>query len=80
MPDPDAKRKGEAPLVNKGEDQTLSGKMAVAYATYRGSGEAQNAQLERFGQVMQGVLRKVSSDPQAATTTVQTLAQIIEPP
>ena len=37
--------------------------------TYRGSGEAQNAQLERFGQVMQGVLRKVSSDPQAATTT-----------
>ncbi|WP_328771632.1 LCP family protein [Streptomyces sp. NBC_00286] len=80
VPDPDAKRKGEAPLVNKGEDQTLSGKMAVAYATYRGSGEAQNAQLERFGQVMQGVLRKVSSDPQAATTTVQTLAQIIEPP
>ncbi|MFC4471222.1 LytR C-terminal domain-containing protein [Streptomyces xiangluensis] len=80
VPDPAAKRKGEAPLVNKGEDQTLSGKMAIAYATYRGSGEAQNAQLERFGQVMQGVLRKVSSDPQAATTTVQTLAQIIEPP
>jgi len=80
VPDPDAKRKGEAPLVNKGEGQTLSGKMAVAYATYRGSGEAQDAQLERFGQVMQGVLRKVSSDPQAATTTVQTLAQIIEPP
>ncbi|NGO09740.1 LCP family protein [Streptomyces sp. HC44] len=79
VPDPEAK-KGEAPLVNKGEDQTLSGKMAVAYATYRGSGEAQNAQLERFGQVMQGVLRKVSSDAQAATTTVQTLAQIIEPP
>ncbi|TLS40155.1 LytR family transcriptional regulator [Streptomyces montanus] len=80
VPDPDAKKKGEAPLVNKGEDQTLSGKMAVAYATYRGSGEPQNAQLERFGQVMQGVLRKLSSDPQAATTTVQTLAQILDPP
>lgn len=80
VPDPDAKRKGEAPLVNKGEGQTLSGKMAIAYATYRGSGESQSAQLQRFGQVMQGVLRKVSSDPQAATTTVQTLAQIIEPP
>ncbi|GAB2955127.1 polydiglycosylphosphate transferase PdtA [Streptomyces pseudoechinosporeus] len=80
VPDPEAKRKGEAPLVNKGEGQTLSGKMAIAYATYRGSGESQSAQLERFGQVMQGVLRKVSSDPQAATTTVQTLAQIIEPP
>ncbi|MGW7729879.1 LytR C-terminal domain-containing protein [Streptomyces canus] len=80
VPDPDAKKKGQAPLVNKGKGQTLSGKMAVAYATYRASGEAQNAQLERFGQVMQGVLRKLSSDPTAATTTVQTLAQILDPP
>ncbi|MGW1538804.1 LytR C-terminal domain-containing protein [Streptomyces sp. NPDC002309] len=79
VPDPAAKKKGEAPLVNKGEAQTLSGKMAVAYATYRAPGEAQDAQLERFGQVMHGVLRKVSSDAQAATTTVQTLAQILDP-
>ncbi|WP_367323111.1 LCP family protein [Streptomyces sp. HUAS ZL42] len=78
VPDP-AGKKGAAPLVRKGEDQTLSGKMAVAYATYRASGEAQNAQLERFGQVMQGVLRKMSSDAQAATVTVQTLAQILDP-
>ncbi|MFE9097698.1 LytR C-terminal domain-containing protein [Streptomyces sp. NPDC007264] len=79
VPDPGAKKKGGAPLVHKGEDQTLSGKMAVAYATYRAPGEPQDAQLERFGQVMQGVLRKLSSDPQAATTTVQTLAQILDP-
>ncbi|MCM1968542.1 MULTISPECIES: LCP family protein [Streptomyces] len=79
VPDPSAKSKGAAPLVNKGESQTLSGKMAVAYATYRGSGEAQNAQLERFGQVMQGVLRKLSSDAGAATITVQTLQQILDP-
>jgi anionic cell wall polymer biosynthesis LytR-Cps2A-Psr (LCP) family protein len=80
VPDPDAKKKGTAPLVHKGKAQTLSGKAAVAYATYRASGEAQNAQLERFGQVMQGVLRKLSSDAQGATVTVQTLGQIIEPP
>lgn len=78
VPDPAAK-KGQAPLVGKGEGQTLSGKAAVAYATYRAEGEAQNAQLERFGQVMQAVLRKVSSDPQGATVTVQTLAQILDP-
>ncbi|MFD9430032.1 LCP family protein [Streptomyces sp. NPDC060002] len=78
VPDPAAK-KGTAPLVSKGEGQTLSGKMAVAYATYRATGEAQNAQLQRFGQVMQGVLRKVSSDAQGATVTVQTLAQILDP-
>ncbi|MFJ5773329.1 LytR C-terminal domain-containing protein [Streptomyces sp. NPDC093094] len=79
VPDPAAKSKGQAPLVNKGSGQTLSGKMAVAYATHRASGEAENAQLQRFGQVMQGVLRKISSDAQAATITVQTLAQILDP-
>ncbi|MFF0199495.1 LytR C-terminal domain-containing protein [Streptomyces sp. NPDC005017] len=79
VPDPAAKSKGTAPLVRKGQDQTLSGKMAVAYATYRASGEDDNAQLQRFGQVIQGVLRKISSDPQAATITVQTLAQILDP-
>ncbi|MER5597563.1 LytR C-terminal domain-containing protein [Streptomyces sp. NPDC002265] len=79
VPDPEAEKKNAAPLVHKGKDQTLSGKMAVAYATYSASGEAQNAQLERFGQVMQGVLRKVSSDAQGATVTVQTLAQILDP-
>ncbi|GAA3806752.1 LCP family protein [Streptomyces chiangmaiensis] len=79
VPDPDAKKKGGAPLVHKGEEQTLNGKMAVAYATYRAPGESQDAQLERFGQVMEGVLRKMSSDPQAATVTVQTLAQILDP-
>ncbi|MFH8485748.1 LCP family protein [Streptomyces longisporoflavus] len=79
VPDPKAKKKGQAPLVKKGEQQTLSGPMAVAYATYRASGESETAQLNRFGQVMQGVLRKLSSDPQAATTTVQSLAQILDP-
>ncbi|MFG3245374.1 LytR C-terminal domain-containing protein [Streptomyces sp. NPDC048187] len=80
VPDPESKDKGAAPLVHKGEGQTLSGKMAVAYATYKGPGEQANAQLQRFGQVMQGVLRKLSSDPQAATTTVQTLGMILDPP
>jgi anionic cell wall polymer biosynthesis LytR-Cps2A-Psr (LCP) family protein len=75
---PDTK-KGDPPLVKKGENQTLSGKMAVAYATYRGPGETEATQLERFGQVLQGVLRKMSDDPKAATTTVQSLAQILDP-
>ncbi|MFH8972622.1 LytR C-terminal domain-containing protein [Streptomyces sp. NPDC017890] len=80
VPDPEAKDKGATPLVRKGEGQTLSGKMAVAYATHRGSGEAADAELQRFGQVMQGVLRKLSSDPAAATTTIQTLGLILDPP
>ncbi|MEU1366442.1 LCP family protein [Streptomyces sp. NPDC005803] len=72
-------KKGTSPLVKKGAAQTLSGPMAVAYATYRGSEEAEAKQLMRFGQVMRGVLRKISDDPKAATVTVQTLAQILDP-
>ncbi|WHM38776.1 LCP family protein [Streptomyces sp. BPTC-684] len=70
---------GAAPVVKKGEDQTLTGQMAVAYATYKGPGESDAKQLQRFGQVMYGVLRKISDDPKAATITVQTLAQILDP-
>ncbi|MFI1362205.1 LCP family protein [Streptomyces griseochromogenes] len=80
VPDPDAKKKGTSPLVHRGKAQTLSGKMAVAYATYRAAGESQNVQLQRFGQVLQGVLRKISSDAADATVTVQSLAQILDPP
>ncbi|MFD6800536.1 LCP family protein [Streptomyces cyaneofuscatus] len=75
---PDAK-KGAAPLVRKGEAQTLSGPMAVAYATYLAPGEAEAKQLTRFGDVMRAVLRKVSEDPEAATVTVETLAQVLDP-
>ena len=75
---PDAK-KGAAPLVNKGEAQTLSGPMAVAYATYRAPGEPEAKQLARFGEVMRSVLRKLSEDPKAATVTIETLAQILDP-
>ncbi|NUL02084.1 LCP family protein [Streptomyces lunaelactis] len=72
-------KKGEAPLVKKGENQTLNGRAAVAYATYLGPGEAEAKQLQRFGQVMQGVLRKLPDDPKAATVTIETLAQILDP-
>ncbi|SCD68018.1 transcriptional attenuator, LytR family [Streptomyces sp. BpilaLS-43] len=75
---PDTK-KGADPLVKKGEAQTLSGQMAVAYATYQGTGEPETKQLMRFGEVMRGVLRKMSEDPAAATVTVETLAQILDP-
>ncbi|WP_435058940.1 LytR C-terminal domain-containing protein [Streptomyces sp. bgisy060] len=72
-------KKGAEPLVKKGEKQTLNGRAAVAYATYRAPGEAEAKQLQRFGQVMYGVLRKFSSDPEVATLTIETLQQILDP-
>ncbi|MGW4239093.1 LCP family protein [Streptomyces sp. NPDC004749] len=74
-----AAKKGEDPLVEKGENETLNGRMAVAYATYRAGEEPETKQLQRFGQVIQGVLRKMSDDPEAATVTIETLAMILDP-
>ncbi|NKY15125.1 LCP family protein, partial [Streptomyces somaliensis] len=74
-----AAEEGGAPLVRKGENRTLDGRTAVAYATYRGPGEPETAQLQRFGQVVHGVLRKMSADPEGATATVRSLAQILDP-
>ncbi|MQS35679.1 LCP family protein [Streptomyces katsurahamanus] len=72
-------KEGDGPLVEKGENQTLNGRAAVAYATHRGPGEAEAEQLNRFGQVMQAVLKKIPSDAESATVTVETLAQILDP-
>ncbi|MFF6830568.1 LCP family protein [Streptomyces sp. NPDC012438] len=74
-----APKDGAEPLVRKGEKQTLNGRAAVAYATYRAPGEADAKQLQRFGQVLYGVLRKISDDPAAATVTIETLQQILDP-
>ncbi|MCB5164773.1 LCP family protein [Streptomyces bambusae] len=74
-----ADAKAKIPAVGKGEKQSLSGAMAVAYATFRGPGEPEARQLQRFGTVLYGVLRKMPDDPKAATVTVETLAQILDP-
>ncbi|MFJ2933783.1 LCP family protein [Streptomyces sp. NPDC087219] len=76
VPDP---KKGAEPLVRKGEKQSLNGRAAVAYATYRAPGEAETKQLQRFGQVMFAVLRKISDNPESATMTVESLTQIFDP-
>ncbi|WKU44804.1 LCP family protein [Streptomyces sp. VNUA116] len=72
-------KQGDGPVVRRGTAQSLSGRMAVAYATYRGPGEDEGKQLTRFGQVMQAVLKKMPADSASATRTVETLAQIPDP-
>ncbi|MFD3697653.1 LCP family protein [Streptomyces sp. NPDC058646] len=76
VPADDAAR---APAVAQGQKQSLSGPMAVAYATHRGQGEAEAEQLERTGKVLHAVLRKVPGDPEAATRTVEGMGQILDP-
>ncbi|MEE4420437.1 LCP family protein [Streptomyces bugieae] len=73
-------KKGASPVVKQGRAQDLGGQAAVAYATYQAPGEPQTRQLQRFGQVMQATLKKVSSDSDGATATVKALLQVLDPP
>ncbi|MFE2142614.1 LCP family protein [Streptomyces sp. NPDC059456] len=69
----------KTPAVAQGAKQHLSGAMAVAYATHRAQGEPEAKQLDRFGKVLYGVLRKVPGDPKSATVTVESMGQILDP-
>ncbi|MFE4637609.1 LytR C-terminal domain-containing protein [Streptomyces sp. NPDC056773] len=69
----------KAPAVGQGAKQSLSGAMAVAYATYQAQGEPEAKQLDRFGRVLLGLLRKVPGDPKSAAMTVETTGQILDP-
>ncbi|MEU9115522.1 LytR C-terminal domain-containing protein [Streptomyces sp. NPDC048483] len=73
-------KKGDSPVVKQGRGQDLNGQAAVAYATYLGPRETQTRQLQRFGQVMQATLKKISTDADGATATVKTLLQVLDPP
>ena len=76
--DATVKSKGTT-LVKPGKQQELNGKAAVAYATYRASGEAQDKQLARFGQVIQALLKKFPSSTSLGVKTIQTLNAIPDP-
>ncbi|MEU4683359.1 LCP family protein [Streptomyces xinghaiensis] len=72
-------KKGDEPLARKGKDVSLGGQAAVGYATLLRKGEAQTDQLQRFGQVMRAVLRKMPGEAEMATETVRSLNQIADP-
>lgn len=69
----------KSPAVGQGPKQSLSGPMAVAYATYRAQGEPEAKQLDRLGKVLLGLLRKVPGDAKTAAQTVETTGQILDP-
>ncbi len=70
---------GGKTVVTAGQQQDLNGQAAVAYASYRGPGESQDKQLNRFGQVMQAVLMKLPSDAATATKIIDSLGAIPDP-
>ncbi|MBT2455402.1 LCP family protein [Streptomyces sp. ISL-86] len=74
-----ADEQARTPAVAQGQKQSLSGAMAVAYATHRAQGEPEAKQLERMGKVLYAVLRKIPADPKSAAVTIESMGQILDP-
>ncbi|WP_461296529.1 LCP family protein [Streptomyces harbinensis] len=71
--------KEDEPVVPLGDNVPLSGEAAVAYATHREPDEPENARLERFGQVLAGMLAKMPTGEDGATRTIHAVGLIADP-
>ncbi len=74
IPGPDGKV-----LVEKGQQRTLTGQASVAYATYQAPGEARGAQLARFGQVLEALIRTMPTALADATDDVHRMNAVLDP-
>ncbi|MGV9264423.1 LCP family protein [Kitasatospora sp. NPDC003701] len=66
-------------LSAAGKNTLLSGKAAVAYATLQASGEGRDAQLARFGQVMDAVMRTMPTEFKDAKDDVHRMNAVLDP-
>jgi anionic cell wall polymer biosynthesis LytR-Cps2A-Psr (LCP) family protein len=60
-------------------NQKLSGSQAVAYGTYTAKGDGPDAQIERFGQVVSGLLGALPTDAGAVTAYLNHLGIVDDP-
>ncbi|MFJ1932459.1 MULTISPECIES: LCP family protein [unclassified Kitasatospora] len=66
-------------LSAAGKNTLLNGKAAVAYATLQASGENRDAQLARFGQVMDAVVRAMPTEFKDAKDDVHRMNAVLDP-
>ncbi|MFE7194852.1 LytR C-terminal domain-containing protein, partial [Kitasatospora sp. NPDC057541] len=66
-------------LAAAGKNTLLSGKAAVAYATLQNGGENRDAQLARFGQVMDAVVRTMPVEFKEAKDDVHRMNAVLDP-
>ncbi|MFC5667331.1 LytR C-terminal domain-containing protein [Kitasatospora misakiensis] len=66
-------------LAAAGKNTLLGGKAAVGYATLQNAGENRDAQLARFGQVMDAVVRTMPVDFKEAKDDVHRMNAVLDP-
>lgn len=76
-------REGNKPdgkvLATVGKGVMLTGKASVAYATYQAPTEGRDAQLARFGKVLEAVIRAMPTDLAESTDDVHRMNAVLDP-
>jgi hypothetical protein len=62
---------GQSIVVPAGDGQLLDGRQAVAFATYLGPDEVEEARLARFGQVLDQVIQRLPAERDALVAALQ---------
>ncbi|QMU68165.1 LCP family protein [Streptacidiphilus sp. P02-A3a] len=58
---------------------TLNGAAAIAYATYQAKGEGAGAQLARYGQVLEALIKAMPQDPTSAAADITAMGEVADP-
>ena len=66
-------------LAAVGKNVLLNGQAAVGYATLQAAGEGRDAQLARFGQVLEAIVRTIPVDLKDAKDTVHRMGAVLDP-
>ncbi|MFE0457691.1 LCP family protein [Kitasatospora sp. NPDC058965] len=66
-------------LVDKGNQRTLNGQGAVAFAVYQAPGESRDAQLARFGKVLAALIKAMPGALADATDVVHKVGAVPDP-
>ncbi|MFI6443564.1 LCP family protein [Kitasatospora sp. NPDC050543] len=66
-------------LAAAGKNVLLNGQAAVAYATLQAAGEGRDAQLKRFGQVLDAVVRTMPVELKDAKDDVHRMGAVLDP-
>ncbi|MEZ0065688.1 hypothetical protein ABIA32_001688 [Streptacidiphilus sp. MAP12-20] len=65
-------------LVSPGQS-TMNGAAAMAFATYKAKGESDQAQLNRFGIMLQALVKAMPTDPTSAAGQIDRMGAVADP-
>ncbi|WP_052440940.1 LCP family protein [Streptacidiphilus anmyonensis] len=70
---------GGKQVISPGQNTAVNGAAAMAFATYKAKGESDQAQLNRFGVMLQALITAMPTDPTAAAANITHMGAVEDP-